>query len=49
MDELQEILKIELPEETRGYYQTLGGFVMTHLGRIPISADHFTGAGSGLR
>lgn len=40
-DELQEI-KIELPEETQGYYQTLGGFVMTHLGRIPTSADHFT-------
>ena len=42
LDELQDILKIELPEEMRGYYQTLGGFVMTHLGRIPVSADHFT-------
>ena len=41
LDELQEILQIELPEVTRGYYQTLGGFVMTHLGRIPMSADHF--------
>jgi len=41
-DELQEILKTELPEDTRGYYQTLGGFVMSYLGRIPTSADHFT-------
>jgi putative hemolysin len=25
----------------RGSYQTLGGFVITHLGRIPAAADHF--------
>jgi putative hemolysin len=25
----------------RGSYQTLGGFVITHLGRIPTAADHF--------
>ncbi|BAB76915.1 hemolysin family protein [Anabaena sp. FACHB-709] len=27
--------------EERGSYQTLGGFVITHLGRIPAAADHF--------
>lgn len=27
--------------ENRGSYQTLGGFVITHLGRIPNAADNF--------
>ncbi|MGM3308170.1 hemolysin family protein [Anabaena sp. WFMT] len=31
----------ELGTEERGNYQTLGGFVITHLGRIPAAADHF--------
>lgn len=31
----------ELPGEKRGNYYTLGGFVITHLGRIPSAADHF--------
>jgi putative hemolysin len=31
----------ELPGEHRGNYHTLGGFIITHLGRIPITADHF--------
>jgi putative hemolysin len=31
----------ELPGEQRGSYQTLGGFVVMHLGRIPTAADHF--------
>lgn len=31
----------ELPGEHRGNYHTLGGFVITHLGRIPTAADHF--------
>ncbi|WP_442946970.1 hemolysin family protein [Nostoc sp. UHCC 0870] len=31
----------ELEFEERGSYQTLGGFVITHLGRIPAAADHF--------
>ncbi len=30
-----------LPREEQGNYQTLGGFVITHLGRIPTAADHF--------
>ena len=31
----------ELPGEQRGNYHTLGGFVITHLGRIPTPAEHF--------
>ncbi|MFQ4147018.1 hemolysin family protein [Chlorogloeopsis sp. ULAP02] len=34
----------DLEEYLRGHqgnYQTLGGFVITHLGRIPSAADHF--------
>ncbi|NLN61056.1 MAG: HlyC/CorC family transporter [Deltaproteobacteria bacterium] len=41
-DELKEIFNIaKLPEEERGDYQTLGGFVMMHMGRIPSPADYF--------
>jgi putative hemolysin len=45
IDQFKEIINIssaELPGEHRGNYQTLGGFVVMHLGRIPRSADHFT-------
>jgi len=31
----------EWQSEERGSYQTLGGFVITHLGRIPAAADYF--------
>ncbi|MGP1382531.1 MAG: hemolysin family protein [Thainema sp.] len=34
-----------LPGEEMGNYQTLGGFVITHLGRIPVAADHFEWGG----
>jgi putative hemolysin len=41
-DRVKEILSIEsLPEEEKGYYQTLGGFVITHLGNLPQTGDHF--------
>jgi putative hemolysin len=30
-----------LPGEAEGVYQTLGGFVITHLARIPIVSDSF--------
>lgn len=43
--ELLEMENQELPGEHRGSYQTLGGFVVMHLGRIPISADHFVWEG----
>lgn len=42
IDDLKELLqREELPEENRGYYRTLAGFVMTSLGRIPSSGEHF--------
>ncbi|MEC4816294.1 MAG: hemolysin family protein [Scytonema sp. PMC 1069.18] len=42
VDEFFELFDIEyLPSEDRGSYQTLGGFVMSHLGRIPMASDYF--------
>lgn len=42
VEEFLEIFGMEEWEsEERGSYQTLGGFVITHLGRIPAAADHF--------
>lgn len=38
----------ELESDERGSYQTLGGFVITHLGRIPAAADHFEWQGMRL-
>lgn len=44
IDGFKELLDIEdeeLPGEDRGNFHTLGGFVVMHLGHIPVSADHF--------
>ncbi|GAA6615314.1 hemolysin family protein [Scytonema sp. NUACC26] len=42
VEEFFDLFDIErLPSEDRGSYQTLGGFVMSQLGRIPTAADHF--------
>ena len=43
MDEFFELFKLEeeMSSESRGSYQTLGGLVMTHLGRIPVATDNF--------
>ncbi|HEY9608662.1 hemolysin family protein [Allocoleopsis sp.] len=42
VEELFELLDIgELPKEQRGNYHTVGGFVVTHLGRIPTATDTF--------
>ncbi len=42
VEEFFELLDIEgLPGEQRGNYHTMGGFVITHLGKIPSSADYF--------
>jgi putative hemolysin len=42
IDELKELLQLgPLPGEDQGVYQTLAGFVMMQLGRIPAVADHF--------
>ena len=35
-----------LPDEDRGYYQTLGGFVMMHLERTPVTGDRFDWVGN---
>ncbi|MBE9128241.1 MULTISPECIES: hemolysin family protein [unclassified Coleofasciculus] len=46
IDEFRRLFKIEeLPGEQRGNYHTLGGFVITHLGRIPAAAEHFEWGG----
>jgi putative hemolysin len=46
VDDLKEILRIpQLSEEESGSYQTLGGFVMLHLGRVPVSGDSFESDG----
>jgi putative hemolysin len=42
LDDLKEILPVgQLPGEERGLYQTLAGFMMTYLGRVPSEADSF--------
>lgn len=40
IDDLNEMFDFNLPE--KGDYDTIGGFVFTRLGRIPISGDTFT-------
>lgn len=46
IDEFKELLDIKsLPAEEEGHYQTLGGFVMAQLRRIPAAADHFEAEG----
>ena len=40
LDECRDLLKVrEFPGETDGTYQTLGGLVMTMLGRLPVEGD----------
>lgn len=46
IQEFKEIFKLEqLPEESRGYYQTIAGFVITFTGHIPKAAEQFEWAG----
>jgi putative hemolysin len=43
VDQLKEILGIsDMPGEERAAYQTLSGFVMSQLGRIPKTGAKFT-------
>jgi putative hemolysin len=43
IEEFKQIFSIpDLPEKAENYYQTIGGFVMSYLGRIPQTGDHFT-------
>jgi putative hemolysin len=42
VEEMKELLELkELPDEDRAGYQTAGGFVMSTLGRVPYSGQHF--------
>jgi putative hemolysin len=42
IDEFKELFELEeLPDAERGGYQSLGGFIITWLGRIPTSGSHF--------
>jgi putative hemolysin len=42
IDEMKEILSLpELPEEDSGNFNTLGGFVMLQMGRVPVTGDVF--------
>jgi len=46
VDEFEETLQLEsLPEEESDIYQTVGGFVMTHLEKVPTTGDHFEWGG----
>lgn len=46
IEEFKQIFSIsDLPEEAKNYYQTIGGFVMSYIGRIPQTGDHFTWQG----
>lgn len=42
---IEAFRKVELPEDERGYYQTLGGYVMTNLGKMPQTGDTFIRSG----
>jgi putative hemolysin len=45
-DELRDLLdQEELPDEEKGHYQTLAGFVLTMMGRIPSAGQHFDWGG----
>ncbi len=46
IDEFRELFDLdELPGEEQGLYQTLAGFVTSHLGHIPVPADYFEWGG----
>ena len=46
IDDLLDHMDIdELPEESEGSYETLSGFVMAKLGRVPATGDHFEWGG----
>jgi putative hemolysin len=46
VDEFKELFNIDaLPDEEIQYHQTLGGFVMTMMGRIPTTGDKFDWSG----
>jgi CBS domain containing-hemolysin-like protein len=46
-DELSERIGVEVPDDAN--YETVGGFVMAHLGRVPTIGDEVAVAGGRLR
>lgn len=46
VDELKDLLGVsDLPEDLRGRFQTLAGFVLTQFGRMPRAGEHFAWEG----
>ena len=47
IDKLKEVLDIEeeLPGEETGYYHTVGGFIFSHLGKVPSTGEKFEWGG----
>ncbi len=46
LDEFKDFFHIRsLPDDKSGHFHTLGGFIMTHLGRIPVAGDHIETSG----
>jgi len=46
LDDFRDLFKVgRLPDEDKGFYQTLGGFIMTYLGRIPKTGSTFEWGG----
>ncbi|MEW6736101.1 MAG: hemolysin family protein [Acidobacteriota bacterium] len=42
IDKIKEALHIEqLPNEDKGYYYTLAGFIVSHMGHLPTTGEHF--------
>lgn len=42
VDDFKEMFDVRLlPEEESNYYQTIGGLIMIHLGRVPQAGDYF--------
>ena len=42
VEDFFQLFKLQgFPQQSRGSYHTVGGFVITHLSRIPSVADHF--------
>jgi len=42
IEDLKELFNLEeLPGELQGNYHTLGGFIITYLGKIPVASDYF--------
>jgi putative hemolysin len=46
VDEFMEAFQVSgMPDHNRGYYETIGGFAMSQLGKIPATGDNFEWGG----